>query len=85
MATVFSVLSWHVEHFGALDPEKRVPEKPIDPIIDLIAAQPMKFRSFGGSRVDVRGWPQLESAAERDAWAKRYSDHAMLYFEVESD
>lgn len=49
----------------------------------VIAADHMKFRSFGGAEVEVRGWPQLSTAAERDKWVNDYSDHAMLYMEVQ--
>ncbi len=49
----------------------------------VVAADHLKFRSFGGKPVDVRGWPKLATGAQRDAWAKKYSDHAMLYFEVQ--
>ena len=49
----------------------------------VVAADHMKFRSFGGAEVDVRGWPQLATAAEQDKWVRDYSDHAMLYLEVQ--
>lgn len=39
MAKAFSVASWNVEHFGALDKRSRKPIKPVDPIIDLLAEQ----------------------------------------------
>jgi len=34
MAKVFSVASWNVEHFGAIDKRTEKPVKPIKPIID---------------------------------------------------
>ena len=33
--------------------------------------------------VDVRGWVDEPSDAKKDAWAKKYSDHSLLYFEVQ--
>jgi len=39
MAKAFSVTSWNVEHFGALDKKKKKPKKPIQPIIEHLAAQ----------------------------------------------
>ena len=39
MAKAFSVASWNVEHFGAIDEETKKPVKPIQPIIDFLAAQ----------------------------------------------
>jgi hypothetical protein len=48
----------------------------------VVASDNVSFRSFGGAEVDVRGWPKLP-ANEQAAWGKRYSDHALLYFEVQ--
>ena len=39
MAKAFSVASWNIEHFGAIDKETKMPIKPIAPIIDFLAAQ----------------------------------------------
>ena len=49
----------------------------------VVAADHLTFKSFGGKPVDVRGWPEKSSDAQRDAWAKKYSDHAMLFFQIE--
>lgn len=49
----------------------------------VVAADHLKFRSFGGNPVDVRGWPQEPTLAKKDAWAKKFSDHALLFFEVQ--
>jgi len=49
----------------------------------VVAADHVQFKSFGGKPVDVRGWPQETTDAKKDAWAKKFSDHAMLYFEVQ--
>jgi hypothetical protein len=49
----------------------------------VVAAKHLKFRSFGGKPLDVRGWPQEPTDAKRDVWAKKYSDHALLYFEIQ--
>jgi endonuclease/exonuclease/phosphatase family metal-dependent hydrolase len=48
----------------------------------VVAAKHLRFKKFGGAEVDVRGWPELASDAEQRDWIKRYSDHALLYFEV---
>ena len=37
----------------------------------------------GGKAVEVKGWPELESDSEKQAWIRRYSDHALLRFTVE--
>lgn len=49
----------------------------------VIAAEHLQFKSFGGKEIDLRGWPQLDSVHEEDEWIASYSDHALLYFEVQ--
>jgi hypothetical protein len=49
----------------------------------VIASAPLKFKKFGGAEVDVRGWPKLANEADQKTWIERYSDHALLYFEVQ--
>ena len=39
MAKAFSVASWNVEHFGALDSKTNKPAKPIEPVIEFLALQ----------------------------------------------
>jgi exonuclease III len=48
----------------------------------VVAADHLDFRSFGGKEVDVRGWPTLPED-EQAIWIKQFSDHALLYFEVQ--
>lgn len=49
----------------------------------VVAAKHLRFRNFGGVPIDVRGWPQESTDEKKDAWAEKYSDHALLYFEVQ--
>jgi hypothetical protein len=49
----------------------------------VVAREHLRFKQFGGFDVAVRGWPKLESRDERLDWVRRYSDHALLYFEVQ--
>lgn len=49
----------------------------------VVASDQLQFKSLGGKDVGVRGWPELESEAEQGKWIKRYSDHALLSFEVQ--
>ena len=49
----------------------------------VVAADHLEFKSFGGHPVDLRGWPEETTDAKRDRWVKKYSDHALLYFEVQ--
>lgn len=49
----------------------------------VLAAKHLQFKSFGGAQVDVRGWPKEPTDAKKDAWIEKYSDHGLLYFEVQ--
>ena len=49
----------------------------------VVASDHLKFKQFDGHDVAVRGWPQIADQAERVTWVTRYSDHALLYFEVQ--
>lgn len=40
-----------------------------------------RFEQIGGKEVEVRGWPQLLES-EQEKWIEKFSDHALLYFEV---
>ncbi len=39
--------------------------------------------SSGYAEVSVRGWPELSEVDDRDEWIGEFSDHALLYFEVQ--
>ena len=42
-----------------------------------------RLKKFGANEVRVSGWVDETSDAKKDDWVKTYSDHAMLYFEVQ--
>lgn len=48
----------------------------------VVAADHLQFKRFRGAEVDVRGWPTEPEAAQVQ-WTERFSDHALLYFEVQ--
>lgn len=50
----------------------------------VVASDNIKFKKYNGADVTVLGWPKKQSDKEKDEWIKKYSDHGMLYFEVES-
>ena len=50
----------------------------------VVAADHLKFKKLGGAEVAVRGWPELGTDAKKDAWIEKYSDHGLLYFEVQA-
>jgi hypothetical protein len=35
------------------------------------------------AEVDVRGWTNQTTAVAKDKWIKDYSDHSLLYLEVQ--
>lgn len=49
----------------------------------VVASEQLEIRSQGNGpfRVSVLGWPKL-AQSEWSNWISRYSDHAMLYFEI---
>ena len=50
----------------------------------VVAAKHLRFRKFdAGAEVQVKGWPELATKPEQLEWTRRYSDHAILYFEVQ--
>jgi len=49
----------------------------------VVAADHLEFSYFGGKEILLRGWPECRSVAETDAWIDDYSDHALLYLEVQ--
>jgi hypothetical protein len=49
----------------------------------VVATASLRFKTFTGAEVDVRGWPKLDGKQAQGEWMGRYSDHALLYFEVQ--
>ena len=49
----------------------------------VVAADHLQFKRFNGAEVDVRGWPQEPDDGKKDAWIKKFSDHALLFIEVQ--
>jgi hypothetical protein len=47
----------------------------------VVASNQIEFEQFGGRDIKVRGWPELPESEQGD-WVKKFSDHALLYFEV---
>jgi hypothetical protein len=48
----------------------------------VVAADHLRFKKFGDAEVTVLGWPKLPDS-ERPKWIDQFSDHGMMYFEVE--
>jgi hypothetical protein len=49
----------------------------------VIAASHLKFKLFDRAEVSVRGWPKESTALKQDNWIRDFSDHGLLYFEVQ--
>ena len=49
----------------------------------VVAADHLKFKQFDSADVRVLGWPEEPTPAAQDAWIKRFSDHGILFFEVQ--
>ena len=49
----------------------------------VVASDQLQFKPLGGMEVGVRGWPELKAKEEQGEWMKRFSDHALLSFEVQ--
>ncbi|MCP4288366.1 MAG: hypothetical protein GY792_28730, partial [Gammaproteobacteria bacterium] len=64
MAKAFSVASWNVEHFGALDKQKKKPKKPIQPIVDYLAAQDADVVALYEVRGSIVFRPLVEAMPE---------------------
>lgn len=56
---------------------------PIGNLDHVVAANHIKFKKFSGNPVAVRGWVEESTDSKRDSWSKRFSDHSLLYFEVQ--
>lgn len=54
----------------------------------VFAAKHLNFKAFKDASgqdayVDVRGWVNEPTTAKQDAWIAKYSDHSMMYFELQ--
>jgi len=56
---------------------------PIGNLDHVVAASHLQFKQFSGKPVDVRGWTDKTTDTQRDDWTDKFSDHALLYFEVQ--
>ncbi len=49
----------------------------------VIASDHLKFKYFNGAEIDVRGWPKKNTDQEKTDWINKYSDHGLLFFQIE--
>ena len=49
----------------------------------VVAANHLQFRQFGGKDVKLMGWPKEPTDTKKDRWIRDFSDHALLFFEVQ--
>lgn len=48
----------------------------------VFASKELKFKTFGGAQVNVRGWPEKDTKAQQRDWIGKFSDHALLHGEI---
>jgi len=48
------------------------------------AAEHLRFRQFDGKAIKVIGWPELSGETARQQWIEMFSDHAMLFGQIEA-
>lgn len=56
---------------------------PVGNLDHVVASDHLVFRSFLGNPISTKGWVEESTHAKKDQWAQKYSDHALLYFEVQ--
>ncbi len=49
----------------------------------VFAAKHLQFKMFNGKPVAVRGWVNETTPEGKDKWIEKYSDHSLVYFEVQ--
>lgn len=59
---------------GASDP-------PVD-IDHVAAATRVQFSQVDGAEIEVKGWPEEDTDADKGRWIREFSDHALLRFTV---
>lgn len=68
------------------DSGSSIPDSDLD---HVYASKHLKFQEFHrtdgtNAEVDVRGWVNIATQSDKDQWINDYSDHSLLYLEVES-
>ena len=63
----------------------KLPQSNLD---HAFASEHLNFTKFKNKEekeveIDVRGWVNKKTKAERDKWINEYSDHSLIYFEVQ--
>ena len=60
---------------------------PLSDLDHVYASEHLTFKQWptdnDSADVLVEGWVDLDDPEERDTWREQYSDHSMLYFEVQ--
>jgi len=49
----------------------------------VVASDHLNFKPFDGANIAVRGWPALRTEQDKAAWINDYSDHGLLYLELQ--
>ena len=52
------------------------------PLDHAYASDHLNFKKFGGQEIEVTGWVDEATDAQKKNWISRFSDHSMLYGEI---
>ncbi len=49
----------------------------------VVASDHLVFKKFNGADISVRGWVEESDVDKQREWIEKYSDHSLLFFEVQ--
>ena len=49
----------------------------------VVASDHLQFKQYQGSDINVLGWPEETTESKQGEWIEQYSDHAILFLEVQ--
>ncbi|HCS48854.1 MAG TPA: hypothetical protein DIW61_11595 [Candidatus Aminicenantes bacterium] len=61
-------------------PGGKYPESDLD---QVVVSDQLMVKKIGDAEIDVRGWPALGADSEKAKWIKEFSDHGLIYLEVQ--
>ena len=58
-------------------------DEPASNLDHAFATKHLQFKDFNGKEILVTGWVDETDSSDRETWTSNYSDHSLLYFEVQ--
>jgi len=76
----------HDVSWSSSKPGSKIPDSNLDHVYASTNLTFKKFQNTNGEakEVDVRGWVNSLTNPEKKKWTKKYSDHSLLYFEIQT-